>query len=237
MTLERFTEALREEGRLDPERKQALRQRLLARPRRRANALRWVLPLAAVLAGVTAWGSMTRRMVTTETPAPVVPPAPSPIATGSPVAPEPLAAPAVTEAPAAEGAEPLAAPMATEAPAPRPSGQATAGVSRREGPTPVVAPAPPASSDGARLALQAYRDAEHLQFDLKDYAGALDGWERYLRLAGDSPLAVDARYDRGLCLMHLGRKDEARAALAPFAAASPGSYRQAEAQSFLDALR
>jgi len=52
-----------------------------------------------------------------------------------------------------------------------------------------------------------------------------------------SPLLVDARWQRALCLVQLGRRDEARAALEPFARGEVGAYRRDEAQSLLDTLQ
>ena len=210
MKLEELSAALREEGQLDPERKRAVRARVLLRPKRRVRAVRWLLPVAAVLAGVTAWAGVRERwwLVSARAPEPelvtTTTPSPPPIVT--------VARPSVLVLPP---------PSASEAPVP----------------SPVVRIAPPPPIDKSRLVLDAYRNAERLQFTSKDYAGALDAWDRYLAQANGGPLVVDARYDRALCLMHLGRKDEARDALAPFANAAPGTYRQAEAKALLESLR
>jgi len=45
-----------------------------------------------------------------------------------------------------------------------------------------------------------------------------------------------AHYNRALCLVRMGRREEARGALMPFANGSFGGYRQAEARSLIDAL-
>jgi hypothetical protein len=99
----------------------------------------------------------------------------------------------------------------------------------------ITRPAPP--DDGERRALRAYREAERLQFDDKDYVHALVAWDRYIPLAGKSPLLVDARWQRALCLVRLGRADEAREALEPFARGELGAYRRDEARTILDTLR
>ncbi len=91
--------------------------------------------------------------------------------------------------------------------------------------------------DTEQRALRAYRGAERLQFTDADYAAALDAWDRYLALGSVSPLVVDARYARALCYVHLGRRDEARDALAPFARGELGTYRQSEARALLDKLQ
>jgi tetratricopeptide (TPR) repeat protein len=218
--LEQLTAALREEGTLDVERKQVVRQRLLA-PKRRPKVMRWLVPLAAVLAGMTAWASVRGHWWSQGSAPPEGRMEPPSILTAVTVTPEASQAPPMTMVTVTASA-PRRAIHGVRTPAP-------------SGAEPT--PAPSASNDDARLALQAYREAEHLQFESKDYAGALDAWDRYLAKAGASPLLFDAQYDRGLCLMHLGRKDEARAALTPFATATPGSYRQAEAKTLLETLR
>ena len=95
----------------------------------------------------------------------------------------------------------------------------------------------PTADDSERRALRAYREAERLQFDDKDYARALDAWDRYVPLAGKSPLLVDAKWQRAVCLVRLDRRDEARAALEPFARGELGAYRRDEAQALLGALK
>ena len=44
---------------------------------------------------------------------------------------------------------------------------------------------------------------------------------------------LEARYNRAIALVRLGRKAEAVEALRPFAAAPPGSYRRTEARDLL----
>jgi len=95
-------------------------------------------------------------------------------------------------------------------------------------------PAPSAEEDPA-LAL--YRRARQLHFVEQRPGAALAAWDAYLAAEPRGPLAVDARYERALCLARLGRKQEARAALEPFAAGKYGSYRQNEARELLDALK
>ena len=48
--------------------------------------------------------------------------------------------------------------------------------------------------------------------------------------------ASEARYNRALCLVRLGRLGEAREALGPFARGDYGNYRHAEAAALLEAL-
>ena len=83
---------------------------------------------------------------------------------------------------------------------------------------------------------RAYREAHALHFDARDPAGAIAAWERYLDAYPSGRFALEARYNRALCLVRLGRDDEARAALEPFAAGEHGSYRQREAAELVEAL-
>jgi hypothetical protein len=100
--------------------------------------------------------------------------------------------------------------------------------------------APPAGTAGAAQddqgTLALYRRARQLHFVEQIPAAALAAWDAYLAAEPRGPLSVDARYSRALCLVRLGRKQEARAALEPFAAGNYGSYRQTEARALLDAL-
>ena len=82
-----------------------------------------------------------------------------------------------------------------------------------------------------------YTEAHRLHFVIRDYSAALHAWERYLRLAGDAPLAVEARYNRALCLVRIGDHSAARAALTAIARGEEGAYRQREARALLRVLR
>jgi hypothetical protein len=94
-------------------------------------------------------------------------------------------------------------------------------------------PRPPARDDAAL-----YREAHALHFVAHDPARALVAWDRYLSAASASSqtgLVLEARYNRAICLVRLGRREEAREALAPFAAGAYGAYRREEARALLDA--
>ncbi|MFN0247482.1 MAG: tetratricopeptide repeat protein [Kofleriaceae bacterium] len=85
--------------------------------------------------------------------------------------------------------------------------------------------------------LVAYRRAHELHFRGSDPKAALRAWDDYLAKYPNGALAPEARYDRALVLVKLARWAEARAALAPFANAKVGSYRQNEAAKILAAIR
>lgn len=85
--------------------------------------------------------------------------------------------------------------------------------------------------------LALYREAHRAHFVQRNWGAALAGWDRYLAAHPRGNFAVEARYNRALCLVRLGRHDAARQALAPFAAgAVGGGYRSAEASALLEAL-
>jgi TolA-binding protein len=97
---------------------------------------------------------------------------------------------------------------------------------------PAETPAPVPSADLAR-----YREAHRAHFRARDFAAALRGWDTYLSEFPHGTFAIEARYNRAICLWRLARKDEARRALAPFARGLEGrGYRQAEASKLLEAL-
>jgi TolA-binding protein len=105
---------------------------------------------------------------------------------------------------------------------------------------PVVSAAKPAPSTSSSAAFQdadgdLYRLAHEAHFDAHDYARALTGWDAYLKAAPNGRFATEARYNRAICLLRLGRDAEARQALEPFANGKMG-YRQTEARQLLDEL-
>ena len=81
-----------------------------------------------------------------------------------------------------------------------------------------------------------YSAAHQAHFVARDPAAALRAWDEYLASYPDGRFAPEARYNRALALVRLGRMDEARAALTPFAESGSGGYRQSEARSLLQAL-
>ena len=84
--------------------------------------------------------------------------------------------------------------------------------------------------------LNAYQAAHRTHFDASNPAAALAAWDHYLANFPAGSFAVDARFNRALCLIRLGRRAEGRSALTPFANAVRGSYRQVEATALLQGL-
>jgi TolA-binding protein len=258
--LRRATRSLREEAsEVTPDETERTRARVLASlavvERRRNRAVLLFIPIAAVLAasaalaheGVTmrrAWGWVAQHVSGSQEPVRIEAPPPDasaakPAVPGpSEVAPENAPVPQTDapamppEAPSPAAQEPA---LAANAPAPSkaiaspPTKAAPARMTADDGSTAVD------ESDATGLAL--YRSAHRLHFVDHDYAGAVAAWDEYLRAVPRGPLVVEARYNRAIALVRLGRDTEARDALEPFAHGRvEGGYRQAEANALLDAL-
>jgi hypothetical protein len=194
---------------------------------KRRTRLAFILPLAACLAAGTAWGAATGRL-------PAMFHAISQAVSYTAKAPEPkpavpaasVTAPAAPALPAEPVVEPVAAP---EKPDRQPTPKTEASVSVKPAPVP-SASAAFRDTDG-----DLYRLAHEAHFTSHDYGRALSGWDAYLRAAPRGRLSTEARYNRAICLLRLGRDAEARQALEPFASGKMG-YRQNEAQQLLNEL-
>lgn len=117
----------------------------------------------------------------------------------------------------------------------------------QETPMPVSAEASAAASteakgeapatQGPSRDLALYNKAHQLHFRERRYNDALFAWEEYLGLTPTPTFALEARYNRALCLLRLGHFEEARAALVPFAEGRYiNGYRRDEATRFIQAL-
>lgn len=238
--LRQATQALRDTGQDEGVNVNASRARIMlgvhqAR-RRRGARLSFAIPLAAIFLGSTAWAAATGRLpqvwqaitelTTLNTPAPApTSPAPAPRAPKAParlrvaeVAPTPTPDPsaALVEEPA---------PEIRDAPLERPV-RAT---------TPTPAPAPKSTTAAPDPTDALFRTAHRVHFVERDSERALAAWEAYLKAAPRGRFQAEARYNRALCLLRLGRTAEAQTALRPFASGTYGSYRQNEARALIDA--
>jgi TolA-binding protein len=99
-------------------------------------------------------------------------------------------------------------------------------------PPPTATAIKPQPAESAELALFRRAQSLHLAKDKK----AIAAWDAYLRVAGTSPLAPEARYNRALGLVRASRFTEAKSALAPFAQGKYGEYRRDEAQALIARL-
>jgi hypothetical protein len=211
---------------------QRTRARLLASVRRDTHRSRRsvfaVLALAATLVGSTAWGAWSGRLprwieIVTGRPSPGPSPAanpPSPPgAVEGPVQPPPetaLVAPLSSDPASLDGGAPAP-------PVPFVASHRAAGRS--------ATPAPAVDDEQAL-----YATAHRAHFVDRNPVMALQGWDRYLAAYPDGHFAPEAHYNRAISLARLGRRAEARAALAPFAEGTYGGYRQSEARALRDAL-
>lgn len=104
---------------------------------------------------------------------------------------------------------------------------------RHAGGTPLAAENAVSPTVPAQEAEALFGRAHRLHFR-GDPAAALAAWDAYLAAASVGPRAREARYNRAVVLIRLGRTHEAVAALRPFAAGAHGSLRQAAAIRLLE---
>ncbi|HMJ11292.1 MAG TPA: hypothetical protein VK524_07775 [Polyangiaceae bacterium] len=84
--------------------------------------------------------------------------------------------------------------------------------------------------------LELYRSAHALHFSGADPRAALAAWDAYLERAPRGRFAIEARYNRAICLARLGEAGAAQSALEPFASGQYGEYRKDSARTLLEAL-
>jgi RNA polymerase sigma-70 factor, ECF subfamily len=110
-----------------------------------------------------------------------------------------------------------------------------------DAPKPLVAPPTPQPKPKPTSQIDhetpLYEAAHEAHFVARDPARALAAWDAYLAAHPSGRFAPEAKYNRALSLLRLGRKDEAKDALAPFADGAHGDYRKREAKKLLDTLR
>jgi hypothetical protein len=200
------------------------RARLLARAslrrKRRRSAAIVLLPLAAAFVMSSAWAAVTGRIPGLAALWRGAPPTPThPIIAGP-------------RLPRHDETEDVTVPIASASDAP-------------VAPAPVVPTRRTSESSPLRRAAASaavdveeslYADAHRAHFVGRDPASALRGWDAYLAAYPNGRFAIEARYNRALSLVRLGRVVDARTALLPFADGSNSGYRQQEARALLDAL-
>ncbi len=204
--------------------------------RRRVLILRVVAPLAAVLVVSTAFAAATGRLPRViavlaevargEADRDHAREAPSHATSAPPTSP---VASLASTAPASPPPQPPPSSMTPSAPPPAKK------IASASSTAIAIAAAPP--RDVADPEETAYRAAHTEHFVNHNDVEALRGWDAYLAAYPSGRFAPEARYNRALTLVRLGRRDEAKAALKPFAdGAISNGYRQREAQRLLDAL-
>ena len=171
------------------------------------------------------------------------PVAPSPVRSAEP----PPAPTAIEPAPAVEVAEALDAvpPPLPAVPPPAPPRPARPAAKRLEAKSVAVVPAsvadPPAGSEPSPAPVPApvtpdeiYARGHRAHFVEQNPRAALEAWDAYLRVVPDGRFAPEARFNRAIDLVRLGRTGEAAEALEALA---HGDYRAADAARLLDAVR
>jgi hypothetical protein len=236
-SMETAARTLRDATREPGEASAMTRARILASHRaartRTERASTWLMAAAAlliVLGGSTAWAYWTGRLdrlipdarpAETQVEAPSAPPrAPSrPAPRVEPTEPAEILVPSAPTTPIvtddAVDHAPVVSPIIVD---------------------PSVAPAEPSETIVDPAERRAYREAHALHFEQHDDAEAIAAWDRYLASYPHGRFALEARYNRALCLVRSGREVEAREALAPFVLGTHGGYRQSEATEIVDAL-
>jgi hypothetical protein len=202
-------------------------RRMRRSARRRRLVLLGGLQIALALGGLGAWAAVSGHLPAlfraAPAEAPAVPPPKRARHVSRPVT-APPPAPPEAPAPPPPSSSPSAPSSAPALPAPR-----RARVAALAPPAALAPAAPPPSPDAL------YEQAHDAHFVRKDYAAALRAWDRYLAL-GPATFTPEARYNRAIALVRLGRRDEAAAALRPFAAGEYGGYRTREATELLRML-
>jgi TolA-binding protein len=89
-----------------------------------------------------------------------------------------------------------------------------------------TAPAPPARDGGERVA---YERAHRAHFFADTPQRALAAWDEYIAAYPRGTFVPEARYNRALCLVRVGRTAAAAQALRPFATGTFSGYRRHEA--------
>jgi TolA-binding protein len=200
--------------------------RAAARRRRNVRRTALLLPLAAILMLSTAWAAVTGRLARVLS------------------FPQHVAAPAacsssIHASPRPPAAAPTAAASAIASTTPGPA-DASARPSSSGGPPPLhSASSAPAQAPGGASATaeeDLYAAAHRAHFVRHDPGAALRRWDAYLAAYPQGRFALEARYNRALTLVRVGRGEEARLALAPFADGREGGYRQREARELLNAI-
>lgn len=200
---------------------------LEARARGRHQWIGLATAVAILLGGTVSWALATGQVAALWSPSPVAQP---------PVALPDHAPPRPAHRPPPAPLQPPAPPQPAMSIDPRPS-QPAPEPPEAIPPARPVAPLHPARRPAAPVEVL-YRRAHELHFRGGDPAAALAAWDAYLAAEPDGRFAVDARYNRALVLVRLGRHAEARAALAPFARGEvvPPGYRQSEAEQLVERL-
>ena len=210
--------------------------RTVQRSRRRRRAM-WIVGLQLAFGGlaVGAWAvrsggvaTLKRRFLSDDVPARSAPVAR--VADRRPALEPPVVDQTVTPVAAApQPVAPAARPVAPALLAPAPQRKQSAKDRKRV----EVASASAAPIQPVLTAADLYERAHQAHFVRRDFRAALELWNRYVALGGAAPLVAEARFNRAIALLQLGRPAAAAADLRPFADGDYGAYRREEARTLL----
>jgi hypothetical protein len=242
----------------------SVRRRVLARAgarqHRKLFALRLALPVAATFAvsaalaatpgalprldEVRAWLGIGPTYASADPPTPervrsALATATPPQGATEPIAPAPQAPAddAASRAPAPSASNPPPRrPRVVKPPPPRVVLESTNAPAPSSAP-PLEAPVPVRDARPNLLSadLAAYQRAHRLHFHGGDPAAALRAWDGYLAAYPAGTFAPEARFNRAVCLLRLGRRGDAKAILVPIAGSS-FAYGRERARALLTAM-
>lgn len=203
-----------------------VRRSLDARARGRHQLVGLLTTVAILFAGTVSWALATGQIAALWVPAA---PAPASAPRDGDARSESRAVPRSAPRPAVLMGVPLPPLLPPEAVTPR------APIAALPGPEPRVLSVAPRSWASVEVL---YRAAHDLHFHGGAPEAALRAWDAYLAAEPAGRFSVEARYNRALILVRLGRYAEARTALLPFArgAVEPSGYRQPEAAQLVERL-
>jgi hypothetical protein len=216
--------------------RRAVLARVQARKRKRARLVSVFVPIAAVLVISAAWaaasGRLARWVMPSSVPNVAAPSAHNDQASALPDPLRPL--------PSSSASLPIAPLRSIENRAS--TATLNAPLTTADAPEYLAMPHAVASRSSAERSISPreqalYETAHQAHFATRVPATALPAWDAYLAEFPNGRFALEARYNRAICLVRLGRHDEARAALQPFANGEAGGYRQQDAIALLHALR
>jgi hypothetical protein len=144
-------------------------------------------------------------------------------------APQPAARPSIAPSTASAAPPSPVASIASSNPSPVPSHpRRTIPVAR-----PVVHRAPPAAPPLAPSSDALYTAAHEAHFSQRDYGSALARWDAYIAAAPQGHFVPEAQFNRIVCLVRLGRREDAVASIRALPLAH---YRRVEADRLLERL-
>lgn len=180
-------------------------------------------------------GARAPRPAPTQEPEPAKAPEPEPPAEPEPEAPkavESANAPITERAPAAPAV--TAAPRASANPATTAQAEPPAAHASTE---PVKAAPATSAAEPPDPNAALFAEAHRVHFVERDAARALTAWDAYLAADPNGRFVPEARYNRAIALVRLGRTSEAQNVLQSFAAGNFGDYHRSDARQLLDALK